>query len=280
MELSHAPLTPWIPGRLPGMAPLDYADWLLRDETFAPQMAYRDRLLAERPGIVLAGEGCDGADELLDLVLATLAAHDPGYAVGTQDALRPDGARVPLDRARPLATLGRLAQEDFVVLRKEGAEHVLAGAVLIFPSRWSLAEKFGRPLVAIHERVPAYDDALAPRVQRLFDALRPERPMVRANWLVHPTPELHQPKLFDGPKKPSAISGRFWLRVERQSILKLVRSGHCVFSIRTLVTPIEALRPDQRASLADALGAQGDAMRDYHGGAEFEAAAAAALRAI
>mgnify|MGYP001378220464 CR=1 FL=1 len=279
MELSYAPLTPWIPGRLPGMSPLEPSEWLHRDAAFAPQMAYRDRLLEERGDIVLMGEGCDGAGELLDHVLATIAAHDPGYRVGAEAVTRPDGVTVPLDRARPLATLGRLVQEDLLVLHKEGAEHVLAGAVLIFPSRWSLAEKFGRPLVGIHERVPAYDEGLAPRVQRLFDALKPGRPMVRANYLVHPTPELHQPKLFTGPKKESPVTGRYWLRVERQSILRLAESGHCVFSVKTLVTPIEALTADQRASLADALEGQEPSMRDYHGGADFQGAAVAALRA-
>lgn len=282
MELGYAPLTPWIPGRLPGMSPLAMEGWLHRDEAFEEQMAYRDRLIAERGEIVLAGEGCDGAEELLDLVLATLAVHDRDYDVGDDAARRPDGETVALDRSRPLATLGRLAQEDFVILRKgpEDAEHVLIGAILCFPSRWSLAEKFGRPLVAIHERVPVYDEGLAPRVQRLFDVLTPDRPLVRANWLLHPTPELHQPKLFEGNKKPHDPTGRFWLRVERQSILKLRSSGHAVFSIKTLVTSVEALAEDQRESLIAALEEKPKAMQDYHGGAAFTQLALAALRAL
>ncbi|MFV0475194.1 MAG: heme-dependent oxidative N-demethylase family protein [Pikeienuella sp.] len=282
MELSHAPLTPFMSERLPGMAPLSYADWLHRDEAFAPQMAYRDRLIAEAPGIVLAGEGCAGAEELLSLVLSTLAAHDPGYEIGTDRARRPDGVEVPLDRARPFATLGRLAQEDFLILDRppDGEEHVLTGAVLCFPSRWSLAEKMNRPLIGIHENVPAYDDGLAPRVQRLFDALAPERPLVRANWLVHPTSELHQPKLFRTKAKTHDYTGRFWLRVERQSILKLAASGVAVFTVKTLVTPVEALDAAQRAGLIAALEGQGEAMREYHGGAAHGAAAVAALRAL
>ena len=32
--------------KLPGIQPLDPADWLLRDEAFNAQMAYRDQLLA------------------------------------------------------------------------------------------------------------------------------------------------------------------------------------------------------------------------------------------
>lgn len=282
MELSYTPLTPWIPGKLPGMAPLAMCQWLNRDEAFAPQMAWRDELIAGRAEIVLAGERTEGAEELLDLVLCSLIAHDREYEVGADEVRRPDGVTVPIDRSRPLATLGRLVQEDFVILRKEeeDEEHVLAGAVLCFPSRWSLAEKFERPLVAIHDRVPVYDDGLAPRVQRLFDVLTPDRPLVRANWLLHPTPELHQPKLFDGNKKPHVDTGRYWLRVERQAILKLRETGRAVFSIKTFVTPVEALSQDQRASLIEALEAKPKAMQDYHGGAEFTVKALTALRAL
>jgi hypothetical protein len=266
--------------RLPGMSPLIYRDWLFRDEGFAPQMAYRDRLLGAHPEVVVAGEGCRGAEELLDLVLATLAAHDEVYQVGAADVIRPDGVSVPLDRSRPFATLGRLAQEDFLILDRAAgaAEHVLIGAILCFPSRWSLAEKMNRPLSGIHERVPAYDGGLGTRVQRLFDALTPERPLVRANWLVHSVSEFFQPKLFTGTNKPQEQTGRFWLRVERQSVLKLAQCGAAIFTVKTLVTPIEALHEDHRAGLIAALEGQGDAMRAYHGGAAHAEAAIAALR--
>lgn len=280
MELSHAPLTPFMNERMPGMSPLNYEDWLQRDEAFAAQMAYRDRLIAEKPEIVLAGEGCEGSSELLDLVLDTLAHHDEGYGVTIHEVTRPDGVTIPLDHERPFATMGRLAQEDFLILdRPPGAdEHVLVGAVLCFPSRWSLAEKMLRPLMGIHERVPAYDGALAPRVQRLFDALKPERPLQRANWLVHSTSELHQPKLFTSLEKTQETTGRYWLRVERQCILKLAKSRASVFSVKTMITPIEALTPEQREGLTSALEQQGEAMRDYHGGAAFNAKAIGALK--
>ncbi|MEO1613326.1 MAG: heme-dependent oxidative N-demethylase subunit alpha family protein, partial [Pseudomonadota bacterium] len=162
----------------------------------------------------------------------------------------------------------------------DGAEHVLIGGALLFPSRWSFEEKMNRPLIGIHDRVPAYDDDLARRVQRLFDMLRPERPLVRANWLVHPEPELHQPKLYSTPKKPHVATGSFWLRVERQSLLKLPISGNTVFGVKTFVTPIEALDSAHRAGLIEALGAQSDMMRDYHGGRAHTEAAIGALEAL
>lgn len=282
MALRHAPLTPYEDERMPGMTGLAIGDWLDRDAAFAPQMAYRDRLAATRPDIVIAGEGCAGAGALLAFVADVLGRHDPGYDVTADAITRPDGVRVPLDAGRPFATLARLAQEDFLILRKPpgGEEHVLIGAALLFPSRWSLAEKMNKPLVGIHQRVPAYDERLAPRVQRLFDALREDRPLVRANWLVHSTDELHQPKHFDSEVKPHEPTGRFWLRVERQCILKIPGADGAVFTVKTLLTPIEGLSPDQRQGLIDALADQAPAMRDYHGGAEHADAAVAALKAL
>lgn len=282
MELPYAPLAPFMNERLPGMSPIETSAWLDRDEAFAPQMAYRDELIMREAAIVRVGEDCLGAQELLSLVLATLKAHDDGYEIAETRVVRPDGVEVDLDWAAPLATLARLTQEDLLILSQPegGAEHVLIGGVLCFPSRWSLSEKFMRPLVGIHEYVPAYDEGIARRVQRLFDAITPERPLMRANWLVHPTPELHQPKSSGSHKKPHEVSGRFWLRVERQTLVRLPASRNVVFGVKTLVTPIEALTSEERLGLIEALESQTPEMRDYHGGAAHNDAAAAALRAL
>lgn len=154
------PLAPWMEEhtlRLPGTGPIALADWLQRDDAFAAQMAYRDRLIAERPAEVYALlPGAEAAAaELLALVLAHVAAA-PGYAVGAEAVTRPDGVRVPLD-GPPLVVAGRLAQEDFCLLDKaEGAdEHALVGAILCFPSNWTLAQKIGRPLGRMHAPVAA-----------------------------------------------------------------------------------------------------------------------------
>lgn len=282
MELARAPLAPFMNERVPGMTPLAPGDWLDRDEAFAAQMAYRDKLVVGAADLTVKGEACAGADELLTLVLRLLGAHDDDYAIRGDAVTRPDGVTVRIDRARPFATLARLVQEDLLILSKPdgGGEHVLIGGALLFPSRWSFAEKMNRPLIGIHDRVPAYDDGLARRVQRLFDMLQADRPLVRANWLAHPSPELHQPKTYDSHKKPHDVTGRFWLRVERQSLLRLPRSGNVVFGIKTYVTPIEALTADQRAGLIHALEAQTEEMRDYHGGTAHNDAAVAALKAL
>ena len=231
------------PRRLPGVAPLDPGDWLHTDEAHAAQMALRDRLIAQRPEKVLRLDPAarPAADELLDTVLSHLMPR-PGYRVGRDEVTRPDGIAVPLDRDHPMATLGRLAQEDFCLLEKRGDEHVLTAAALCFPAGWSLDEKFLRPLVRIHAPVAEYDADLARRVQRLFDGVQPGRPLWRFNHLPYSDPALFQPMREADRRKPPTEAAPY-LRSERQCIVRLPRSRAVVFSIHTYVL----LRSEQPA---------------------------------
>lgn len=225
--------------RLPGVAPLNPTDWLLRDEVFAQQMALRDQLIQTRRADVvrLLEEGRRAADELLGFVLDQLV-QDIGYQIGRDHVQRPDGVVVPIDRQDPLGTAGRLVQQDLCLLEKpEGAaEHVLTGAVLCFPAGWMLHEKIGRPLVRIHKPVDAYTSDLAKRVQRLFDGVRPGRPLWRYNALGYVDPSLFQPRTEGAPKYGEEQRQRY-LRSERQVILRLPDTQAVVFGIHTFVVP-------------------------------------------
>jgi len=225
------PYDPFSDPPLPGVKPLEVADWLIRDEAFAGQMAARDRLLAERRDAVLAlDEGARGAaEELLDLVLGL------AYPGAGERVLRPDGVDVAIDRGDPMGTLGRLVQEDLCLMQKRGDEHVLTGAVLCFPASWLLSEKFMRPLGGIHEPVARYDGDIARRVQRLFDGVRPGRPLWRFNALWYADAVLHQPRSVNARRPRADAETAPYFRSERQSILRLPESGAVVFSIHTFV---------------------------------------------
>ncbi|MDZ4135417.1 MAG: DUF3445 domain-containing protein, partial [Paracoccaceae bacterium] len=195
---SHLPFAPWMDprtARLPGILPLEGDAWLCTDDAFAAQMAERDRLIADAEPAVhgLQEPARPAADELLDRVL--MKVHTTaGYRVDDDQVIRPDGVCVPILRAAPLLTLGRLVQEDLCLLQHDGTEHVLTGAILCFPASWTLAEKLGRPMTGIHTPVAPYDADVARRVQRLFDAIRPEQPLWRANALSYDVPVLHLPR--------------------------------------------------------------------------------------
>lgn len=251
---TRLPFAPWMDPRtrkLPGILPADPGDWLRVDEAHAGQMAERDRLIAEQPDKVhaLLGRGRPAAEELYRKVLARLA-ETPGYRVAEAGVTRPDGVVVPLDPLAPLMTLGRLVQEDLCLMEQDGAESLLTGAILCFPASWMLAEKLGRPMTGIHLPVAHYTEDVARRVQRLFDAIRPEQPLHRYNALVYDDATLHQPRP-EGQRRPRPVL-RQYLRSERQCLIRLPETRAVVFSIHTYVVRVEDLDPEARAGMAEA----------------------------
>lgn len=249
---SRLPVLPWTDPalwRLPGVRPLDPASWLEVDDAFAPQMAEKARLIGLNPQKVhaLPEAARPAAEELLARVLEHLA-RVPGYRIGAAEVLRPDGAVIGLDRLAPLLTLGALVQEDFCLLQQDGPEHRLSAALLTFPGSWMLSEKLGQPLTAIHAPVQPYDVALAQRVQRLFDAIRPEQPLWRMNALLYADAALYQPKL-QTDRRPRT-GARPYLRAEKQTLLRLPQSRAVVFSIHTYVIRAESLTAQDRLTLA------------------------------
>lgn len=249
------PFAPWMDprtARLPGIVPLTDDAWVLPDDAYAGQMAERDRLIAHAAGAVhaLLPQGRAAADELYARALAKLAGME-GFRIGRDHALRPDGLTVPLDPDQPLLTLGRLVQEDLCLMQSSGDEHILTGAILCFPASWMLAQKIGKPLTGIHDPVEGYAGDLARRVQRLFDAIRPEQPLMRFNALVYDDPTLHQPRA-EFVHRPQPVQ-RLYLRSERQCLLRLPQTGAVVFTIHTVIVRMADLAPDVRAALNAAL---------------------------
>ncbi|SPF80860.1 heme-dependent oxidative N-demethylase family protein [Pseudoprimorskyibacter insulae] len=231
---TNIPYDPLTRHRLPGIRPLGNLPWLIADEAHAGQMALRDSLLTETPDLVKAQQpgAEDAAAELLQHVLTHLPK---GYRVADERCQRPDGAWIDLTNTSPLETAGRLVQEDLCLLRPTSdGEYNLVAAILCFPASWTLAEKIGRPMTAIHAPVDEYDPTMARRVGRLFDCLRDDAPLWRYNAMWYSDPSLFQPRLEAAPRRP-AVEGTKYMRSERQVLKRLPKSGAVVFSIHSYV---------------------------------------------
>lgn len=249
------PHLPWMDPRtrrLPGILPVEGQDWLRQDEAYAPQMALRDRLIAAQASSVhaLLPEAKAAADELYTITLDWLA-QAPGFTITHTTARRPDGVTVPLDATQPLLTLGRLVQEDLCLLQSDGREYRLTGAILCFPASWSLAQKIGRPMTGIHDPVDVYDTDLARRVNRLFDAIRPEQALWRMNYLTYDDHVLHQPRR-EGEKRPQPTD-HVYIRCERQCLVRLPVTQAVVFTIHTYVVDASSVTPTELAALREAV---------------------------
>ena len=239
------PHTPWADpalSRMPGMRPVE-GSWIVVDDVYAAQMAERARLYRDRRAAVEAIlPGAEGAlAEVREVALAALPeafVHD-GDAVVT-----PDGRRVATG-GTPFAVLNALLQEDLLILERRGGEHVLIAGLLCFPAHWTLSEKIGLPLTRIHAPVPEYDGDVALRVQRLFDRVPPGRAMWRANVLPHSEAVLHRPRP-EGTPREAAETARY-IRSERQTVLRLPRTGAVLFAVHTWIVAMDALTAEQRA---------------------------------
>lgn len=220
---------------LPGIQP-ERGPWLRVDEAYAGQMARRCALLSARPEEVLYLDPMAeaGVAELLETALGMLPGL--GFERLGDCVTCPDGRKVDVSSTPPLETLGRLFQNDFVLMEQRRHQHVLTAAVLCFPASWLLSEKAGRPLVDIHVPVHDYTPELARRVQRLFDGIKAGQPLWRFNRLWYDDPELFQPRSASAPRRVGSrqTTGPFY-RSERQTLLRLPDSQAVVFAIHTYV---------------------------------------------
>jgi hypothetical protein len=259
-----------------GLKALDLDDWLEIDERFAADLARRRELLERRHGEVFAAlpESLPGQSEVLALLLEHLPARFPDHYRRTAGAIvnRVTGERFAPHAwaAAPLELAGRLVQEDLCLLQRGEAGYRLVAAVLCFPAHWRLADKLGRPLEAIHEPVPGFGEGLAPTVDRFFASLQVERPVWRVNWSLVDTPELFlAPEHRARPPtlSPADAGERLWLRVERQTLRRLERSGGVLFGIRTHLAPLATAVDGAAAAqaLAARIAEMPEAMARYKG---------------
>jgi hypothetical protein len=245
-----------------GIKALDRADWIEIDERFAPQLAARKQLLDAQRSDVLAAlsESGPGQRELLELLLDHLPERFPEHYRRHDGRIenRITGERFALaawDDA-PLELAGRLVQEDLCLMQRGEAGYRLVAAALCFPAHWRLSDKLGRPLEVIHGPVPGFSERLAGPVDRFFASIQVARPVWRVNWSLVDTPTLFLPPEHRGHPKPVSAERageQLWLRVERQTLRRLPRSGDVVFGIHTYVDPLADAIDSAEAARALAL---------------------------
>jgi dimethylamine monooxygenase subunit A len=267
-----------------GLKPLDLKEWIEVDDKFDLYLAEKKRLYTEQWANVYAAiEGMEEAErEVLQLLWEHLTYRHPGEgrgpALGQRGSLkldpglrrdderggRDDGSEKTDDDLNlpPLAQAGLLVQEDLVLMTKRGEDWCLGAASLCFPSAWSLREKIGKPMHEVHGPVPGFNKGTrnAGLIARMFDNLRVEQPVIRWNWTLFGQDKLYHP-VSEGDMKrrfgEGEVAENVFLRLERQTLRKLPRTGDILFTIRTHIDPVTVLEkhPDGPA-LAGAVAEQ------------------------
>jgi hypothetical protein len=248
---------------------LEPDDWIDVDaECFDAELALKRELLAACHDDVVA---------VLDRTDAEAAAAELDALVAAWWSERPHRPAEPDADLHPVVRAALRTQEDWCVLGplEPGGPPVLVAACVCFPTRWILREKLGLPVGAIHAPVASYDAQVGAPVDRFVDRLRPARPVWRANWNLVDDPALSQGYLPDPRRRlaagAEAVADHVYLRVERQTLRRLPRTGAVAFGIRVHQRPLRQLadRPAELARLLDAVEALPPDTFRYKGLASF-----------
>lgn len=235
-RLAHTPYDGSEPLFRIGLRPFDISDWLHVDHTHAYFLEEKKRLMAEIPEKVFqAGVNTlEAQQEVLEMVSAF-----PGIIPQQSDH---DNRDLP-----PLLRAAYLVPEDLVIMRKSDEGWRLVAGSVCFPSSWALQEKIGLVMHDVHGPVPGFKKGTrnAGMIERIFDNLQVGLPVERFNWSVY-----NDASLYHGERSGEHMNQETdcFLRVERQTLTKLPKSGDILFTIRIYVDPFEALeaREDRR----------------------------------
>jgi hypothetical protein len=203
--------------------------------------------------------------DVVDLLLHDMVKHYPHYFELVVDDDRwnwrnyilgeevhfvfGEGASLPWP---PLDWVGRQVQEDLLLLRGEaGSGMPLVAGQLCFPNAWCLDDKMGRSFLGIHDNVPLFMTSMGRSSNLLLERLKCERPVWRLNWSIKATARLNHLPRFSYEEQQAYqyftlenIGKLCFLRIERQTLSKLPKTGAILFTVHTYQTPIAEVMQD------------------------------------
>jgi hypothetical protein len=228
-----------------GIHPLADDEWIDLDPTqLASQLALKRELLTDCADDVLA---------VVDQAAVIDACVELDQLVVDWWAGRPDSPPPPEASLHPIVRASLRTQEDWCVLAaapdsRPDSPPVLVAGCVCFPTRWILPAKLGRTVRAIHEPVAFYDEQLASPTDRFMNRLRIDAPVWRANWNLTDDQALCQAYLPAPGRRldcsPADVADLVHLRVERQTLRRMPRSGAIAFGIRVHQQPLRTLEAE------------------------------------
>ena len=266
-----------------GLRARSEAEWLPSNDLFgnkaarAEQIALKAQLLAKHHQDVFSALPNTNAagNEVLAMVRQHLTTYhnDHGHNNHKHNdyMVASDSDLHPLDRA------ARLVPEDLLLLAPfskavagdtTAVKWHLVAASLCFPAHWVLAEKMGKPLAAIHDPVPHYDERLAGPVDRFFNKMTVVPISARMNWSLQIGKDLFTPHRA---QRQAAIGDldnhQLCLRLENQTLRKLPQTGFVLFTIRTHIEPVSRWKhtPNALDDLAKMLNNMSRETQSYKG---------------
>lgn len=223
---------------------------LLQNANFETEVPLKRNLLESNQSLYfqMLQSAEDAAKECVEVLLKNTPWLDRKAA--SEDGQRKTDSTDDVEKDRnPLLWLGQQVQEDLLLIdgSKDGNQ-ALIGGVVCFPSGWSVQDKIGLSMSQIHQPVPTFEEKLMRPTSKLLGTLRAGRPVWRVNWGVRPSSQLdqspqHSPLMDRLAKEMTTQSaGRnCFFRLEYQTLSRLPKSGHILFTIHTHQTALQDL---------------------------------------
>ena len=198
----------------------------------------------------------EASREILDILAAELPVHHPETyrRIGDDLVNLKTGSKwnVVSPQGNPLATAGRLVTEDLILVKtRADGEHYMEGGFLITPTMWSLNTWMGSNMTAIHDGISS-DAKKNEKLLRTINGMLTKLDsgvILRNNWHVTDDATFAQPdyhklgRLIEEVTVENA-GDKLFVRIERQTIRRLPKSGFALFTIKIYTYPLRDVARD------------------------------------
>ena len=148
-----------------GLQGIPSSRWIEVDANLKSDLGEKDALLRERRDQVLVStpSSLPAQRELASMLAANLLEHHASTHADVDPASAQEAGGMP-----PIEWAARLVSEDLCVLEKQQGEWVFTAGSVCFPTCWSLPDKIGCGVQAVHAPVPGFAERLAPTVNKNY----------------------------------------------------------------------------------------------------------------
>jgi len=246
------------------LRPTTWNSWTMVGKHHADIMVQKRQRLAASPEFFYRSlpESLDAQHELRERLAAHLAAdHSVHFNLrgGILHCASQAASHDLGDSSRePLEQISQFAEEDFMLLQMIGGKLLITAAANAYSSSGRLVKSVGKEVPWAHIPVPGVQEQLGARIDKILASIHTDFPSERFNWQLTPigdvffplNPHAENSKALD--KALTLIEGRpercgelLWIRAERQTLVRLPRTGAIAFGIHTFSDPLASIEHER-----------------------------------
>jgi dimethylamine monooxygenase subunit A len=230
----------------------------------ADTMVQKKRRLAASPEFFYRSipESLDAQHELRGRLAAHLAADHPGHFEFNGSILHCASQQASVDlrdpSREPLEQISHFVEEDFMLLQPVGGKLLISAAANAYSSSGRLVKSVGKDVPWAHIPVPGVQEQLGARIDKILASIHPDFPSERFNWQLTPIgdvffpldPHAENSKALERvlrvlENRPERCGELLWIRAERQTLVRLPRTGAIAFGIHTFSDPLSSIQRER-----------------------------------